>query len=113
LKTKQIDVAKHYGLHKSRVCEIARDKPQVYKEMEAKTKAGFDLEYGKQLGELAGLTYLFNLKNPATTGYAILSVGAGGFILDGVSESGVFHFETEKNEITEAINFMRGECYGS
>ncbi len=81
--------------------------------MEAKTKAGFDLEYGKQLAELAALSYLFNLKNPAISGYAIFSVGPGGFILDGVSESGVFHFETEKNEITEAISFLRGKCYGS
>jgi len=107
LKTKQIEVAKHYGLHKSRVCEIARDKPQVYKEMEAKTKAGFDLEYGKQLGELAGLVYLYCLQS-SNKAVCVLSIIPNGFALT-VDK---LLMSSAQYEITEAINFMRSKCYG-
>lgn len=108
MKTKQIDVAKHYGLHKSRVCEIARDKPELYKEMEAKTKAGFDLEYGKQLAELAGLVYLYCLQS-GNKEVCVLSIMPKGFALT----VGDLLMSSAQYEITEVINFMRGECYGS
>ena len=108
MKTKQIDVARHYGLHKSRVCEIARDKPQVYKEMEAKTKAGFDLEYGKQLGELAGLVYLHCMQSDSKA-VCVLSIMPNGFALT----VGDLFMSSAQYEITEAIKFMRSKCYGS